>query len=381
MATRNFYIRRCQLLKLPTKVQLEKKSKKMVAVQFQELPNEIILNIMSNLSIEELIQWGQVSKRIRNISHTTSLWQNVDIFEKKVSTDFVKMIISNGCKYLSLSYCVLVGNLSLKKSSNLRGLDLTSCSARNNVVEKLLASCNSLATLILTDFGLTQKMVKSACESGNQLKFLTLDGTKSKMKMLDKLLDSCHSLEGLVLECFSFSTKRIKSLCSKNHLTLQKVDFTSCYGLNLKSVKLIVDNCVEIKDLRLLDSQLSKNSLQYLVNNLTIKIEVLSLKWQANLDDAHILDLVARCKNLSVLDLESTSISDNSITAIIENLKVTLKELCVVNCKNIGHSVLMQLSEMDQLRVLECDEVHSEKLKKQPSNLEINENSFCYKYA
>lgn len=373
--------RKCQLVRLPelepTKVQLEKKSQKMVTVHFQDLPDEIILKVMSNLSVEELIQWGQVSKRIRNISHINSLWQIVDLYEKKVSTDFVKMILSSGCKYLSLTYCILVGKLSLKEPSNLRGLDLTYCSASIDVGEELLASCNSLATLFLTEFGLTQRMINSVCKNSKQLKFLTLDGAKSKTKMLDKFLDSCHSLEALNLECFSFSSKRIKSLCFKNHLTLQKVDFSSCYGLNLASVKLIVDNCVEIKDLRLTDSQLSKLSLHYLVNNLTIKIEALSLQYQINLDDAHILNLVERCKNLSVLHLGSTFINNNSITGIIKNLKLTLKELCVVNCKNIGYSVLMQLSKMDQLRVLECDEVHCEKLRKQISNLEINEYIFC----
>ena len=372
--------RKCQLVRLPglepTKVQLEKKSQKMVTVHFQDLPDEIILKVMSNLSVEELIQWGQVSKRIRSISHDISLWQEVDLFEKKVSTDFLKMILSNGCEYLSLSYCILVGNLSLKKPSNLRGLDLTYCSASIDVGEELLASCNSLMTLILSKFGLTQKMVNSVCENGKELRHLTLDGANSKRKRLDRLLDSCNSLKDLELQWFSFSSKRIESLCFKNHLTLQKLNFSPCYGLNLKSVKLIVDNCVEIKDLRLPNSQLSKNSLHYLVNNLTTKIEMLSLNVQINLEDAHILDLVERCKNLTVLDLGSTSINNNSIIGIINNLKLTLKELCVVDCKNIGYSVLMELLEMDQLRVLECDEVHTEKLRKQPSNVEINEDIF-----
>ena len=374
--------RKCQLSIEPTKVQLETKHQKLVTVQFQNLPDEIILKVMSNLSVEELIQWGQVSKRIRNISHDVSLWQEVDIFEKKVSTDFVKMILSNGCEYLSLSFCKLVGNLSLKKPSNLKGLDLTDCLASNDVGEELLASCNTLTTLILSEFALTQNMVNSVCENSEHLKHLTLDASKSKRKkMLERLLDSCHQLEYLKLEFFSFSSKRIGNLCFKNHLTLQKLDFSSCYGLNLKSVKLIVDNCVEIKDLRLPNSQLSKNSLHYLVNNLTTKIEMLSLKVQINLNDAHILDLVERCKNLSILDLGSTSINDNSITGIINNLKLTLKELCVADCINISYSVLKKLLVMDQLRVLECDEVYTENLRKQPSNVEINEDSFSLYYS
>ena len=75
--------RKCQLSIEPTKVQLETKHQKLVTVQFQNLPDEIILKVMSNLSVEELLQWGQVSKRIRNISHDVSLWQEVDIFRKK----------------------------------------------------------------------------------------------------------------------------------------------------------------------------------------------------------------------------------------------------------------------------------------------------------
>ena len=180
----------------PTEVQLERKCQTIVPVQFQTLPDEIILKIMSNLSVEKLIQWGQVSKRIRNISHDISLWQNVDLYEKKVSTDFVKMILSNGCKHLNLSYCTLVGNLSLKKPSNLRGLDLTHCLARIDVGEELLASCNSLTTLMLSGFGLSQKMVNRVCEYGKQLNYLTLVGSASKKKKVRKIVGIMPFIEG-----------------------------------------------------------------------------------------------------------------------------------------------------------------------------------------
>ena len=60
--------RKCQLARLPglepTEVKFERKYQKMVTVQFQNLPDEIILKVMSNLTIEELIQWCQVTREL-----------------------------------------------------------------------------------------------------------------------------------------------------------------------------------------------------------------------------------------------------------------------------------------------------------------------------
>ena len=370
----------------PIEVQLERKRQKMTDCQFYDLPDEIILRVMSNLKAKELIQCGQVSWRIRNISHDKSIWQNVDLSGKKVSTDFVEMILSNRCKYLNLTDSILKrGNLSLRKKSNwmdLISLDLSGCVSSSDDLEELLASCNSLETLSLFNIGLTQKMVDSACENGKQLKYLQCGG-KTKWKMSEKLLDSCHSLEEVMLQHIRLTSKMIKSLCFKNHLTLQKVDFSFCKGLKLKSIKLIVNNCIEIKELKLGDS-LSKRSLTYLVNNLTTKIEILSLRYQDNLDDVHVMDLVKRCKRLSVLDLDGTSTSNICIIGIMVYLKLTLKELSVVNCEYICYSILLELLDMEQLRVLKCNNGDAKILKKELSNVEINEvqeDNFFGSYA
>ena len=371
----------------PIEVQLERKRQKMTDCQFYDLPDEIILRVMSNLKAKELIQCGQVSWRIRNISHDKSIWQNVDLSGKKVSTDFVEMILSNRCKYLNLTDSILNrGNLSLRKQSNwmdLISLDLSGCASSSDDLEELLASCNSLETLFLFNIGLTQKMVDSVWENGKQLKYLQLHGAKTKRKRLGKLLKSCHSLEEVMLQHTRLSSKMIKSLSLKNHLTLQKVDFSFCKGLHLKTIELLVNNCIEIKELKLGDS-LSKRSLTYLVNNLTTKIEILSLRYQDNLDDVHVMELVERCKRLSVLDLEGTSTSNISMIGIMECLKFTLKELSVVNCEYICYSILLELLDMEQLRVLKCNKGDAKILKKELSNFEINEvqeDNFFGSYA
>ena len=43
-------------------------------MQFEALPNEVILHVFSYLKIMELIKCGQVSKRFRAISNDDNLW-------------------------------------------------------------------------------------------------------------------------------------------------------------------------------------------------------------------------------------------------------------------------------------------------------------------
>ena len=152
---------------------------------FEQLPDEVILNILSYLSMKELMNCGQVSKRIRAISHDEALWRKVNLQGLKVSTDFLEMILNNGCKHLSLKQTKLVGNLCLSNKSQLKYLDLDNCKADRQsnagsyfgyeLFEKLLASCYSLEALSLAQKPLTSEIVKNLCyQNGKTLRILNL---------------------------------------------------------------------------------------------------------------------------------------------------------------------------------------------------------------
>ena len=55
-----------------------------LARNFQDLPDELILKLLSFSKPEDLITSGQVSKRLRKISYDNSLWQRVNVSEKIV---------------------------------------------------------------------------------------------------------------------------------------------------------------------------------------------------------------------------------------------------------------------------------------------------------
>ena len=54
-------------------------------MQFEALPNEVILHVFSYLKIMELIKCGQVSKRFRAISNDDNLWpKSLNLWRRKV---------------------------------------------------------------------------------------------------------------------------------------------------------------------------------------------------------------------------------------------------------------------------------------------------------
>ena len=94
---------------------------------FLDLPDELILKVLSYTEIAEVLKWGQVSKRIRTISDDDSLFQTVDLSDKYVKTDLLAAVLNKGCKSLNLSGSSLWGDLTAIPKSQLGILDLSNC--------------------------------------------------------------------------------------------------------------------------------------------------------------------------------------------------------------------------------------------------------------
>ena len=112
-----------------------------------DLPDEILLKILSNLDFVNIIKCGQVCKRIRAISHDTRLLQTINLSGKIVPAKFLQFILENGCKYLSLRNSKIDGDIAYIKTSKLQYLECTNCFAKPKNFERILASSNSLQKL------------------------------------------------------------------------------------------------------------------------------------------------------------------------------------------------------------------------------------------
>ena len=104
----------------------------------------------------------------------------------------------------------------------------------------------------------------------------------------------------------------ISSICDQNGETLQILDLdgfnhgplrsNSNFGLiNLSSVQLICNKCIVLKEVNFSSSDISEESLNFLVNNLTPIIEKLNFDFVENLRDGHVQSLVKRCDKLKIL--------------------------------------------------------------------------------
>ena len=174
-------------------------------LNFQDLPDELVLKVLSYSKTEDLISCGQVSKRVRRISHDNTLWVTANLEKKIVKTELLEMILQKGCRILNLCHSTIHGSLSLKTKSELQVLNLSEpkckihvgcdCNENSGVLEEILFSCCFLQHLVMKRVFVTPKMANSICKNSKTLQTLNLNCSildESKMK---EIIKSCQKLK------------------------------------------------------------------------------------------------------------------------------------------------------------------------------------------
>ena len=350
----------------------------MATFRLEDLPDELIVKVFSFLEIRDLICLGQLSIRIRAISHDEQFWQKINLYHdigrerpqkphssldspdrpqaflteevlgglgpevlplslsksgaaivpgappslpeltriEKIPARFLKIAINNGCKYLSLCPNQVDGNLGLDQASSLIYLKV------------------------------------------QQPKTLPNFPNFTKFSVLEELLSSCHSLKKLSMNSVTLHFDEVYTICNQNGRTLQTLNLNGCqivgsWEVELKLVQTIVRSCTNLKEVNFDSTNLSEEAIQYLVENITPSIELLSLNYVEGVSDEHIKILVNRCRQLKTLNLAHTlAITSGSLNAIIENLKPFLERLDVSGAQLIDPMNLLDLRAMPKLQIL-----------------------------
>ena len=307
---------------------------------FQDLPEELILKILSYSETKVLIICGQVSKRIRRITRDCSLWVKVNLVEKIVKAEFLAMILSKGCEILVLIDSAIRGNLSSNMKSQLRVLyfyqtawkaPLVYCAKSIDVLEELLSSCCSLQHLAIVNLGLTPKMVASICKNGKTLQILNLNYSFTEESgYLQEIIKSCQELKEINLAFVEHSLSEI----------------------------------------------LSYEDLEFLAKNIPPNIEELNLSG-LDVKDDHVETLLRRCNKIKALSLEATLITDYSVMNIRRYLNLTLEELSLAHFGEFGvisFTGFLELKTMPRLKILNLsdEKEETEQLRLHLSHLTIN---------
>ena len=253
-------------------------------LNFQDLPDELVLKLLSYSETKDLISCGQVSKRIRRISRDGKLWVAANLEKKIVKTELLELILKKGCRILNLCHSTILGTLSSNIKSQLRVLNLSQPVAGNiAALEDLIFSCCSLQELIMKDVVLTPKMAVSICKNGKTLETLNLN---------------CSDVEILWVTCYPFSYfQEIIKCCQE-----------------LKEVDLAFVN---------LNEGLTDEDLEFLVKNIHPNIEKLKLS-STYVTDSDVEILLSRCNKIKSLSLEAKDINVDSLKNMKQRLKLTL---------------------------------------------------------
>jgi len=290
------------------------KRQKLSFFPLEDLPNEILLKILSSLDIKGVLQCGQSSTRLRKISNDKSLWLKLNLAGRKVPYGFIEKAMQNGCEYLSAKWGSIRGAKKSEVPSRpwkLRYLEISQFPNETwtSGPKGMLQNCHSLEKLALENIILKSSDIEQICQNGETLRILSL----VKMELGHK------------------TTEMIQKLFTKCH-QLTEVNMNWSGGIH--------------------DSHVSA-----LVDNLTPNILKLNLGGQ-QVKDEHVNTLVRRCNKITELDLSETDVTNDSVKSIVEHLN-SLEKLNVtftnIDLKvPLDFTTLLQLKSIPTFKVLLC---------------------------
>ena len=299
-------------------------SPKVLGLDIELLPNEILVKIFSYFNIKVLLKCGQVNKKFRQISHDNSFWKCVNLYRQRVSFQFVAHILQLGTEYLNLQEVILLGDghVDIPQKNSLKYLNLAFSKIEDKFLVRLLRSSVSLEKLSF----------EGGSHNFEQIRY---DEVTMKLRM------------SWFIECLLPNIKMLTTLDLSNSSVYQ-------YKLDSESLKGILLNCVELKEANFEGAQIT--DAEFFVNNLTPKIEKLNISSNHAFRYKHILPLVKRCKNVTELDLggfepycDFDEENEKCLIAISENLSQSMVKLQLPDDCILNHEFLKSLPKLRYL--------------------------------
>ena len=288
-------------------------------LEIEAMPDEILLKIFKLLHLFNLGKTAQVSKRWQRLSQDESLWSKINLMSCAIESEFIEKCLKNGCKYLNLNGSHLFDRIDVPSGTKLKYLRVS-----GNYLE---AGMSELSRIRIDDdfYDYDREIDQESYEVMNEL-----DNHDDMVHHLMKS-SNLNSLEKL-------SYKKVKldldPLVFNNCQTLTELHI-SAVKLDLRDMKLICNNLLELCRLTLIDCSLENDAITFLCQNLTSKIKKLFMYLNrreiepksTNVLPDQISALGQKCPNLEDFFLggEKYILTESTLDAIIDNLKSLFK--------------------------------------------------------
>ena len=292
------------------------KYEKVNLYSLETLPNEIILNIFTHLTIKDLRSCAQVSKNFYAIRYDKTLWTKILVTSTKPSKDFAPP----------------------------RGYATPRIMPQSFLVEALLRGARYLGLSNLSLISTSQPDFPPT----NQVKYLALSSTFMGENYFRELILSCHNLIKLSVAnpCGTWKSDDLIKAILQNSNSLKVLDLSECHYLKYQDIKSILSSC-----LNLTEANFSYNLWHELVPNLSVifesfppSIEKLALSGAVLSNDAIII-LITQCNKLTDLDLSWAHLIDEpELRSIKVQTKIQLESLYMR-----GFANMLDLTHLEML--------------------------------
>ncbi|GAB1598789.1 uncharacterized protein LOC115212428 [Argonauta hians] len=308
----------------------EKKQSKNSTYLWQHLPDEIWLQIFSNLSNHARYHCALVSKRFNRIIQDESLWHSISLEKKCLQDDWLLRISQLHPSRLEFIQChgdkVTAAGLNylFKECANsLMKLCFSRCSRGELTGDKILHASTVCHNLTHVDASWC-----SVTDSG-----------------LAAIANSCDRLESLCLNgCGLMSDNGLKILVSKHSKSLQVLEMFGCFNITSRGIRHLASVCTNLRTLQLGQCYKLTDSCIAEVSSSLCCVQNLDLRGCKQIKDSCIEKIVANCSRLHTLALANCpNISNNAMQKIASTLP-GIRSIDVCGCKLITDESVNRLA-------------------------------------
>ncbi|XP_063068275.1 S-phase kinase-associated protein 2 [Engraulis encrasicolus] len=269
---------------------------------WNRLPDELLLRILSCLSLKDLLRTSRVCKRWHQLSFDESLWHSVDLEAKVRLGNAVGQALSAGAQRLRCPHTSIgEPHFSHKETLRVQHLDLSGCIVPPEIIHDITSRCTKLQNL---------------------------------------------SLEGLTL-----SDGIIQSLAQNPQLV--RLNLSGCSGFSPNPLAEMLKSCTRLNELNISWCDFTRDHVRVVVNNVTPTITQLNLSgYRQNTYFDDIRCLVVRCPNLVSLDLSDSVLLTVDTFPLLQQLS-SLRALGLSRCYQILPAALLYFEQFSRLETLE----------------------------
>ena len=270
----------------------EQNHEKVNLFSLETLPNEIILNIFTHLTIKDLRSCAQVSKNFHAIRYDKTLWRKI-LFTSTTQLEFYGPLLD----YKTYTMLHTMPNSFL--------------------VEALSRGARYLGFYNVSFNSTSQPNFPPT----NQVEYLALSGSFLDENYFKELILSCHNLIKLSVAnpCTAWKSDDLKEGILQNCNTLKVLDLSENHKLNSQDIKLILSKCPNLTEANFsynLWHELEPN-LSGIFESFEPNIEKLGLSGAALSINA-ITILLTQCNKLTDLDIAWAHLVEEPETRNIE---------------------------------------------------------------